>query len=29
MTTSDIVLEDKGDKNDMMYIVVASVEVGY
>lgn len=29
MTTSGIVLEDKGDKNDMMYIVVASVEVGY
>ncbi|WP_066066797.1 Lin0512 family protein [Neobacillus soli] len=28
-TTSGIVLEDKGDKNDMMYIVVASVEVGY
>lgn len=29
MTTSGIVLEEKGDKNDMMYIVVASVEVGY
>ncbi|MBO0961710.1 Lin0512 family protein [Neobacillus sp. MM2021_6] len=29
MTTSGIALEDKGDKNDMMYIVVASVEVGY
>lgn len=29
MTTSGIVLEDKGDKNDLMYIVVASVEVGY
>ncbi|ETI69084.1 Lin0512 family protein [Neobacillus vireti] len=28
-TTSGIVLEDKGDKNDLMYIVVASVEVGY
>ncbi|MFS8630386.1 MAG: Lin0512 family protein [Bacillales bacterium] len=29
MTTSGIVLKDKGDKNDMMYIVVAAVEVGY
>lgn len=29
LTTSGIVLPDKGDKNDMMYIVVASVEVGY
>lgn len=29
LTTSGIVLEDKGDKNDLMYIVVASVEVGY
>ena len=29
MTTSGIVLEEKGDKTDMMYIVVASVEVGY
>lgn len=29
MTTSGIVLEEKGDKNDLMYIVVASVEVGY
>jgi uncharacterized protein (TIGR02058 family) len=28
-TTSGIVLEEKGDKNDMMYIVVATVEVGY
>jgi len=28
-TTSGIVLEDKGDKNDLMYIVIASVEVGY
>jgi uncharacterized protein (TIGR02058 family) len=28
-TTSGIVLEEKGDKNDLMYIVVASVEVGY
>jgi uncharacterized protein (TIGR02058 family) len=29
LTTSGIVLEEKGDQNDMMYIVVASVEVGY
>lgn len=29
LTTSGIVLEEKGDKNDMMYIVIASVEVGY
>lgn len=29
LTTSGIVLEEKGDTNDMMYIVVASVEVGY
>ncbi|WP_186576896.1 Lin0512 family protein [Aquibacillus kalidii] len=28
-TTSGIVLEDKDDKNDLMYIVNASVEVGY
>ncbi|MBB6454484.1 uncharacterized protein (TIGR02058 family) [Salirhabdus euzebyi] len=28
-TTSGIVLKDKEDKNDLMYIVVASVEVGY
>lgn len=28
-TTSGIVLDDKGDKNDLMYIVVASIEVGY
>ncbi|MDL4840964.1 Lin0512 family protein [Aquibacillus rhizosphaerae] len=28
-TTSGIVLEDKQDKNDLMYIVIASVEVGY
>ncbi|CDQ20394.1 conserved hypothetical protein [Halobacillus karajensis] len=28
-TTSGIVLEDKEDKNDLMYIVNASVEVGY
>ncbi|MRH44372.1 hypothetical protein GH741_17145 [Aquibacillus halophilus] len=29
VTTSGILLEDKQDKNDLMYIVVASVEVGY
>jgi uncharacterized protein (TIGR02058 family) len=29
LTTSGIVLEEKGDQNDMMYIVIASVEVGY
>ncbi|WP_138419112.1 Lin0512 family protein [Aquibacillus sediminis] len=28
-TSSGIVLEDKQDKNDLMYIVNASVEVGY
>ena len=28
-TTSGIVLKEKGDKNDLMYIVVAAVEVGY
>ncbi|REJ08611.1 Lin0512 family protein [Halobacillus trueperi] len=29
LTTSGIVLEDKQDKNDLMYIVNAAVEVGY
>lgn len=29
LTTSGIVIEEKGDQNDLMYIVVASVEVGY
>jgi uncharacterized protein (TIGR02058 family) len=29
LTTSGIVLEDKEDKNDIVYVVVASVEVGY
>ena len=29
LTTSGVVLEEKGDSNDLMYIVVASVEVGY
>ncbi|MFC4558440.1 Lin0512 family protein [Virgibacillus kekensis] len=28
-TTSGIVLEDKEDKNDLMYIVNAAVEVGF
>ncbi|WP_026672708.1 Lin0512 family protein [Alkalihalobacterium bogoriense] len=28
-TTSGVILEEKGDKNDLMYIVVASIEVGY
>lgn len=28
-TTSGVVLEEKGDKNDLMYIVIASIEVGY
>ena len=29
LTTSGVVLKDKGDKNDLMYIVIAAVEVGY
>jgi len=29
LTTSGIILEEKGDKNDQMYIVIAAVEVGY
>lgn len=29
LTTSGIKLEDKEDKNDQMYIVNASIEVGY
>lgn len=29
LTTSGVVLEEKGDKNDLMYIVVAAVEAGY
>jgi uncharacterized protein (TIGR02058 family) len=29
LTTSGVILEEKGDKNDQMYIVVAAVEVGY
>ncbi|QAY65702.1 Lin0512 family protein [Paenibacillus protaetiae] len=28
LTTSGIVLPDKADKNDLIYVVVASVEVG-
>lgn len=28
-TTSGVVLKEKGDKNDLMYIVIASVEVGF
>jgi uncharacterized protein (TIGR02058 family) len=29
LTTSGVVLKDKQDKNDLAYVVVASVEVGY
>ncbi|WJH35147.1 Lin0512 family protein [Paenibacillus sp. CC-CFT747] len=29
LTTSGVVLEDKNDKNDLIYVVNASVEVGY
>jgi uncharacterized protein (TIGR02058 family) len=29
LTTSGIVLADKEDKNDLVYVVVASVEVGF
>lgn len=29
LTTSGVVLEDKDDINDLIYVVVASVEVGY
>ncbi|MCQ6557801.1 Lin0512 family protein [Paenibacillus mendelii] len=29
LTTSGIVLEDKQDRNDLIYVVIASVEVGY
>ncbi|MFB9329810.1 Lin0512 family protein [Paenibacillus aurantiacus] len=29
LTTSGVVLPDKDDKNDLIYVVVASVEVGY
>jgi len=29
LTTSGVVLEEKGDRNDLIYVVIASVEVGY
>lgn len=29
LTTSGVVLPDKDDKNDLIYVVIASVEVGY
>jgi uncharacterized protein (TIGR02058 family) len=29
LTSSGVVLEDKEDKNDLAYVVIASVEVGY
>lgn len=29
MTSSGVVLTDKEDKNDLAYVVIASVEVGY
>ncbi|MDF2670669.1 MAG: hypothetical protein K0R67_2975, partial [Paenibacillus sp.] len=29
LTSSGIVLADKEDKNDLVYVVIASVEVGY
>eukprot|EP01027_Heterolobosea_sp_BB2_P023926 GEZU01035993.1.p1 GENE.GEZU01035993.1~~GEZU01035993.1.p1 ORF type:complete len:120 (+),score=18.63 GEZU01035993.1:111-470(+) len=29
LTTSGVVLEDKGDTSDLAYVVIASVEVGY
>lgn len=29
LTTSGVVLMDKKDKNDLVYVVIASVEVGY
>ncbi|WP_166244524.1 Lin0512 family protein [Paenibacillus turpanensis] len=29
LTTSGVVLPDKDDKNDLIYVVVAAVEVGY
>lgn len=28
-TTSGIFLEEQGDKNDLMYIAIAAIEVGY
>lgn len=29
LTTSGVVLPDKGDQNDLAYVVIAAVEVGY
>jgi uncharacterized protein (TIGR02058 family) len=29
LTFSGVVLDEKGDKNDLVYVVIASVEVGY
>lgn len=29
VTTSGVILKEKGDKNDLMYIVNAAIEVGY
>ncbi|RKD24976.1 hypothetical protein BEP19_03830 [Ammoniphilus oxalaticus] len=29
LASSGIILEDKGDKNDLAYVVVASIEVGF
>jgi len=29
LSTSGVVLPDKGDRNDLAYVVVAAVEVGY
>jgi uncharacterized protein (TIGR02058 family) len=29
LTTSGVILTDKEDKNDLVYVVIASVEVGY
>ena len=29
LTTSGVVLPDKADRNDLAYVVIASVEVGY
>lgn len=28
-TTSGVILEEKGDRNDLIYVVIASIEVGY
>jgi uncharacterized protein (TIGR02058 family) len=29
LTTSGVILEDKQDKNDLAYVVIAAVQVGY